>query len=417
MSQQTIKVMHFADTHFGVELYGRLDPDTGINTRLKDFKKSLLAAIDSALEEGIDLAVFAGDAYKNRDPRQTDQREFADCIRRLTNAGVPVVLLTGNHDMPAIKGRANAIEIYRTLGVTNVHVLSQKQIILVPTRAGTVRIAALPYLIKGLSVAREEFQGKSLDEIRLLFEEKYAGYVKDLADEVRSANDSLPTILLGHFWVNGARLSAWQEGYFTRQEPQVALSSLLDPAFDYVALGHIHRHQDLNKNGQPHVVYSGSPDRIDFGEKDETKGYVLVNLWKGGADYEFVPVPESRAFLEIDVDAECEEPTEKILGAIGRHSLRNAIVKLRYQISAERQGLVRERDIREALSFAFQVVSIQRKVFRDSVSRSREFSESKTPRDNLSLFLDKNPLLTPHKNRLLELAEPLFAELLEEEAP
>ena len=73
-----IRVMHFADTHFGVELYGRLDPDTGLNTRLKDFKQSLTSAIDTALERGIDLAVFAGDAYKNRDPRQTDQREFAE---------------------------------------------------------------------------------------------------------------------------------------------------------------------------------------------------------------------------------------------------------------------------------------------------------------------------------------------------
>ena len=46
---RSVRVMHFADTHFGVELYGRLDPDTGLNTRLKDFKQSLLKAIDLAL--------------------------------------------------------------------------------------------------------------------------------------------------------------------------------------------------------------------------------------------------------------------------------------------------------------------------------------------------------------------------------
>ena len=57
-----VRVMHFADTHFGVELYGRLDPDTGLNTRLKDFKRSLLKAVDLALEFDVDLAVFAGDA-------------------------------------------------------------------------------------------------------------------------------------------------------------------------------------------------------------------------------------------------------------------------------------------------------------------------------------------------------------------
>ena len=409
-----VRVMHFADTHFGVELYGRLDPDTGMNTRLQDFKKSLLQAMDAALERGIDLAVFAGDAYKSRDPRQTEQREFAACIRRLTDRGIPVVLLAGNHDMPAVRGRANAVEIYRTLGVTHVHVLSRPEAILVSTGAGPVRVAAMPYLIKGYSVAREEFQGKTLDETRLLLEAKYASYLEALAADVREADDEIPTVLLGHFWANGAKLSAWQSGYFTQTEPQVPLASLTDPAFDYVALGHIHKHQDLNPNGQPHVVYSGSPDRIDFGEKDETKGFVIVQLRKGGADYEFIPVTEGRTLLDIEVDADCEEPTEKIVAAVKRHSLRNAIVKLTYKIGQGRQALVREKEIREALSGAFMTVSINRKVQRDAALRSRLLTESKTPREALELYIETKEALIPHRERLMSYADPLFKELHDE---
>jgi exonuclease SbcD len=410
---RSVRVMHFADTHFGVELYGRLDPESGLNTRLKDFKASLLHAVESALEAGIDMAVFAGDAYKTRDPRQTDQREFADCIRRLTDRGIPVVLLTGNHDMPSIRGRANAVEIYRTLGVTNVHVLSKPEILLVTTAAGPVRVAAMPYLIKGFSIAREEFQGKTLDETRRMLEAKYVEYIGDLADQVRAADDDTPTILLGHFWANGARLSAWQQGYFNLSEPQVPLSALTDPAFDYVALGHIHKHQDLHKSDQPHVVYSGSPDRIDFGERDEQKGYVLVDLYKGGADYQFVPVTQTRALLEIEVDADCDEPTEAILAEIKRHSLRNAIVKLTYQIGHGKQALVREREIREALAPAFMVVAIHRKVQRDAAARSRMLTESKSPREALALFIDTKESLKPRKEQLLAYAEPLFQQLLE----
>lgn len=408
--------MHFADTHFGVELYGRLDPETGLNTRLKDFKQSLLQAVDMALEAGIHLAVFAGDAYKTRDPRQTDQREFADCIRRLTDRGVPVVLLAGNHDMPSIKGRANAVEIYHTLGVTNVYVLSKPDILIVPTAAGPVRIAAMPYLIKGFSIAREEFQGRTLDETRLMLEQKYSDYLADLAAQVREADDEIPTILLGHFWVNGARLSTWQQSYFNIGEPQVPLSALTDPAFDYVALGHIHKHQDLNRNGQPHVVYSGSPDRIDFGEKDEAKGFVLVDLTKGGADYRYVPVEQTRPLLDIEVDADCDEPTEKILAEIKRHSLRNAIVKLTYRIGHGRQSQVREREIREALAPAFMVVAINRKVQRDAAARSRMLTESKSPREALELFIETRENLKPKKEQLLAYAEPLFQQLQEEEA-
>src|SRR4051794_12688068 len=136
-----IRVMHFADTHFGVENYGRLDPATGLNTRLLDFKRSLNKAIDIALERGIDLAVFAGDAYKSRDPSQTHQREFAECIGRLTQRGVSVVMLTGNHDVPNVRGRAHAMEIWRTLGIERVHIVSKPDLVVLETAAGPVQIA------------------------------------------------------------------------------------------------------------------------------------------------------------------------------------------------------------------------------------------------------------------------------------
>lgn len=410
------KVLHFADTHFGVELYGRLDPETGLNTRLLDFRKSLQAVVDQAIEAGVELAVFAGDAYKTRDPRQTEQREFASCIRRLTDHDVPVVLLTGNHDMPSIKGRANAVEIYRTLGVTRVLVLSRPECALVETAAGPVRIAAMPYLIKGYSVNREEFLGKSLEETRQMLEAKYTRYIEELAAQARSAQDDIPTILLGHFWVSGARLSSWQEGYLQSAEPQVPLSCLLDPVFDYVALGHIHRHQDLNPGGQPSVVYSGSPDRIDFGEKEEPKGFVLVTLRKGQTDYRFMPLTVGRPLIEIDVDADCDSPTEKIVEEIRKHPLRNAVVKLTYRISHARRALVREREIHEALQPAFLIAGVNPRVQREAGARSHLLTELRTPREALKLYLETRDRLKERTEQLLASAEPLFKELEEEES-
>ena len=408
------KVMHFADTHFGVELYGRLDAQSGLNTRLQDFRKSLTSAIEQALAEGIHLAVFAGDAYKTRDPRQTDQREFAACIRLLTDRGVPVVLLTGNHDMPAIRGRAHAIEIYRTLGVTNVHVLSRPELLIVETAAGPVRIAPMPYLIKGYSVAREEFQGKTIDQTRAMLENMYGDYIQHMANAVTAADDDIPTILLGHFWATGAALSQWQKGYFDVNEPQVPVSALTHPAFDYVALGHIHKHQDLNKAGQPHVVYCGSPDCIDFGERDEKKGFVLVELRKGGAEYRHVEVRDGRRLLDIDVRAEDETPTETILQAIRAQPVRNAVVKLTYHINEGQQAHVREREIREALAPAFMVVAINRKIRRDAAIRSRMLTETKTPREALELYIETQDALRPRKEPLMAAADVLLRELRDE---
>ncbi|HEV2471223.1 MAG TPA: exonuclease SbcCD subunit D [Chthonomonadales bacterium] len=413
--KNSIRVMHFADTHFGVELHGRLDPETGLNTRLKDFKKSLMSAMDLALDAGIQLAVFAGDAYKTRDPRATDQREFAACIRRLTDQSIPVVLLTGNHDMPAVSGKAHAVEIYHTLGVTHVTVLNKAEIVVVPTAMGPVRIAALPYINRGYSFSKELVHGKTVEEARALVEQKYCDDARRLAEEVRRADDQVPTILLGHFWARGAKLSDWQRGYFQLNEPQVPLEALTDPAFDYVALGHVHRHQDLNPSRTPHVVYSGSPDRIDFGEKDETKGFVILDLWKGGANYRFVPIAEGRPFIdiEVDVDASCEDPTARIVQEIKKWPLRNAVVKLTYKILDGKQQFVRDRDIREALAPAFLVASISRSVQRDPIARSKMLTESLRPREALELYIDTRPNLKTRKELLLRYADPLITELID----
>lgn len=408
-----VRVMHFADTHFGVENYGRLDPATGLNTRLLDFKASLCEAIERALDEGIHLAVFAGDAYKSRDPSQTHQREFADCIRRLTERQIPVVMLTGNHDIPNIRGRAHAMEIYRTLGVTGVHILSRPETLIIETAAGSVQIAALPYLMKSFLLARDEYLGKTTEQVKQLMEAKY---VESLTELAAGLNRHLPTILMGHFWVTGAALSNWQQGYFNVNEPQMRLDDLRQPAWDYVALGHIHKHQDLNRGQQPPIVYAGSPDRIDFGERTEKKGFVLVELVKGNTTYRFVETQKPRSFLEIEADADTETPTETILDAIRPHRLREAIVRLTYRISQENLPMVREKEIREALLPAFLVVAIRRDVQRDTAQRSQILTETLDPAAALSHYLDQTDKGRKRKPELLAYAESLFEELRREEA-
>ena len=94
---QPINLLHLADIHIGMENYGRLDPQSGLNSRVVDFLRRLSQAIDMALERNVDVCIFAGDAYKNQRPNPTFQREFARRIKRLAAEGVPVVLLVGNH--------------------------------------------------------------------------------------------------------------------------------------------------------------------------------------------------------------------------------------------------------------------------------------------------------------------------------
>src|SRR3972149_2252343 len=94
------RLLHFADLHLGVESYGRPDPETGLSSRVGDFLAALDFTVDWALESGVDLVLFCGDAYKSREPSPTLQREFARRIKRLSVSGIPVFLLVGNPDLP-----------------------------------------------------------------------------------------------------------------------------------------------------------------------------------------------------------------------------------------------------------------------------------------------------------------------------
>ena len=140
-----MRILHFADLHIGVENYGRVDPATGMSTRVVDFLTALDELVEYALSQDVDLVLLAGDAYKGRDPSQTHQRELAKRLAQLSSARVPVFMLVGNHDLPHAVGRATAVEIFRTLSVPNLIVGDQLQNYTVSTKNGPLQIVAVPW--------------------------------------------------------------------------------------------------------------------------------------------------------------------------------------------------------------------------------------------------------------------------------
>jgi exonuclease SbcD len=186
--------MHFADVHLGVETYGKYNPETGLNTRLEDFTLALNTAIAQALDAQVDLAVFAGDAYKARDPNQTHQRAFAQSLKRLTDAGVPVVLLVGNHDIPNTRGKAHALEIYGLLGGAGVTILSAPDVATIRTRRGAVLVAGMPYLTRSRVLAKEEVRDKTVEEVAFHIRDAYGRYIAELASKVAEQPDHIAVL-------------------------------------------------------------------------------------------------------------------------------------------------------------------------------------------------------------------------------
>ncbi|MCS6883670.1 MAG: exonuclease subunit SbcD, partial [Chloroflexaceae bacterium] len=160
-----IRMLHLADLHLGIENYGALDPRRGLHSRLIDFLDRLDEAITIGLDHQIDLCLIAGDIYKNRTPNPTVQREFATRIRRLREAGVAVVILTGNHDISPAQGRAHSVEIFASLALEGVTVADRLRQHRIATRSGEVQLIAVPWVTRQTLLARDEMVGASFASI------------------------------------------------------------------------------------------------------------------------------------------------------------------------------------------------------------------------------------------------------------
>jgi len=402
----SIRIMHLADLHIGMENYGRLDPATGLNGRVMDFLRRLSEAVDYALENEVDLVLFAGDAYKTRDPNSTYRREFARRIKRLADAGIPVVLLVGNHDLPAQDKRASSIEIFRTLDVPNVLVANHDRLHQITTRQGApIQIATVPYPVRQRLLSGDEHRDKTIAELDILVQQLVAENIQALAEQV---DPSIPAVLTGHFSVSDAKFGS-ERTVMLGRDVVVFRSALAVPAWDYVALGHIHRHQELNRGQQPPIVYSGSLERIDFGEEKEPKGFVIADVRRGHAEWEFHRV-EARRFVTIRKDVRDEaDPLAAILETITQHEIADAIVRVIIQAQPEQEGLLRDGDIRRELGEAYFVASISKEMERAYRQRlGGESPEELTPAELLAHYLKSKSTSRERIELLLQHAEEIF---------
>ncbi|MFC2023074.1 exonuclease SbcCD subunit D, partial [Chloroflexota bacterium] len=225
-----MKILHCADLHLGVESYGRPNPDTGLSTRLEDFLITLDRVVDFAIDNKVDLVLFCGDAYKSREPSQTQQREFAKRIRRLATSGIPLFLLVGNHDLPNAIGGATTPEIFDTLAVDNVYVSGKPQIHRIQTASGAVQIVSLPWLRRSALLTREDTRNLTPDGIKQKLQQVLTDAVSSLINRL---DPQLPAVLAAHVWVTSARVGS-ENSMVIGQEPALLLSNVASHAFDYV---------------------------------------------------------------------------------------------------------------------------------------------------------------------------------------
>jgi exonuclease SbcD len=302
MSNQPLRILHFADAHIDIANYGRHDPVTGLPVRVGDFLSALDQIVDAAIEQQVDLVIFAGDAYKDRNPQPTFQRAWGQRIMRLSEAGIPTLMLVGNHDVAPAVGRAHTIEEFKTFHIPHVHI-ADRLALYTPEMLGVpVQVITVPWITRAAVMTREESAGKSLNEVLMLIEERVDEAIAALLDQTTA---DTPVILAAHASVKGARYGS-ERAVMLGHELLLGGRAINDRRVDYVALGHIHKHQCLNVGAHPPAVYPGSIERIDFGEVREDKGFVMAEVTRGRTEWRFIRL-KTRPFLDISIETRAAE--------------------------------------------------------------------------------------------------------------
>lgn len=171
-------------------------------------------------------------------------------------------------------------------------------------------------------------------------------------------------IYLGHFLVKGAKLGALDYSANKARD----ISTVLSQSADLYLLGDVHKPQKLHSN--PDVLYVGSPERIDFGERNEVKGFTLVETTASGLHYHFINL-KTRPMIQIENN-----------GGGFRDPLpdtREAIVKVKFNITKEQYKSVHEKKIKEEIFPDVHSLRFEYNIITEDRVRNTDISEGNSP--------------------------------------
>lgn len=417
MMTNTIRLLHFADAHIDIANYGRHDSVTGLPVRVVDFLQALDQIVDTAVAEQVDLVLFAGDAYKDRNPQPTFQREWGQRMMRLSRAGIPTLLLVGNHDVAPASGRAHTLQEFKTLAVPHIHVADTIRL-WTPAELGLpVQIITVPWVSRSrVANLLEQQQGTdpAPNDVYEQMEELVGSLIQRYIEQ---ADPTIPLILTAHASVHGAQYGS-ERAVMLGQELMLSGGLVNNPALDYVALGHIHKPQALSAaNSHPPIIYPGSIERIDFGEK-ENKRFVVAQVGKGHTEWEWRSL-KTRRFIDPDpITPSADHFMADILSQLpAADDVTGALCRVRLIYPRDLEPLLDEKAIHDHFAAAFDVkISKQHQIEKRSRLGDVAGVESLTPEELLEMYWDTIGLEPAEAEAMQQLAKVVLTAVPDSEA-
>ncbi len=251
-----MRVLHVADTHIGYSAYNKLDQN-GLNQRESDVYSAFSQVVDHALEHDVDLFLHAGDLFDTVRPSNRAISFAVQQLLRLSRAGIPTVIVSGNHETPRLRETGSVFRVFEHIENLFLAYSGTAQTF----SFGDIAVHCLPHC------ADKELFNTELDKMQ--------------------PEPGIFNIAMLHAAVSG--LSVFRMNEFNEL---MASNSQLDRGWDYVALGHYHEHVEV----MPNVVYSGSTERFGFGQVGQPKGFVLLDT--DTAKWEFLEI-SPRSMIDL----------------------------------------------------------------------------------------------------------------------
>lgn len=251
-----MKFLHLSDLHLGKRLN-----DVSL---IEDQKYALAQAVRAAKAENADAVIIAGDVYQKAAPPAEAMALFNDFLTELADCGIKVFVISGNHDSALRVSYLSALVRQAGIYITE-DFTGKLQQHTVTDAYGTVTIHLLPF-IKPIYVKK-------------LFPDRVIETYQDAVEAVLENSPIDPAqrnILICHQFITGAETSDSEEHSVGGLDN---IDSGLFSAFDYVALGHIHKPQKISRAS---LRYCGSLLKYSFSEATHNKEFLFVELREKG---------------------------------------------------------------------------------------------------------------------------------------
>jgi exonuclease SbcD len=402
-----MRIVHTGDFHVGPSR-SRIDPDTGLNSRLVDRYQCARFAVADGLQRGGQLVLIAGDVFDHCRPTPSERRLAIQSLQPALEVGVPVVLLLGNHDAARSPAEKHALDLLRDMqGITvvdrpallNVWAGADGVVVEPPEMATpdgrdlALQLAVLPYPNKQLLLADDEHRRLEPGLLNQVVREKMMDVALGLAAQ---RIEGIPCLLLGHFSVDLAQAGGQSRFMMLGGEWTLNLHDLQALDFDAILLGHIHKPQEWVDEQERATAYCGSPEAVSFGEEGEPKSYCIWDVKPGEVPLvERVATPH-RTFMTLEAGAPMP-PAEHLSGAI---------VRVRVPQAADVDMGQLRRDLEAAGVHEYQIETQRAEAVR---RRAVEVSAETALDDALRAWLEQMPDLQP-------LTEQIIAEAMRIEA-